>query len=70
VSSAPSLRELELGAPPAAWAAAGFAVDGDGPALGPARDAVQPGRRIATVRDAACLGVPVALMTPHPRAAS
>ena len=32
-------------------------------ALGEPRDAVQPGRRIATVRDAVGLGVPVALMT-------
>ena len=31
--------------------------------LGEPRDAVQPGRRIATVRDAVGLGVPVALMT-------
>lgn len=36
-----------------------------GEALGPVRDAVQPGRRIATVRRAAGLGVPVALMTPR-----
>jgi hypothetical protein len=32
--------------------------------LGSPRDAVQPGRRIATVRESAGLGVPVALMTP------
>lgn len=31
--------------------------------IGEARDAVQPGRRIATVRSAAGLGVPVALLT-------
>ena len=37
-----------------------------GPRLGPARDAVQPGRRIATVRRDAGLGLPVALMTPEP----
>jgi hypothetical protein len=36
-----------------------------GPALGPVRDAVQPGRRIATFRPEAGLGVPVALMTPR-----
>lgn len=36
-----------------------------GPALGDVRDAVQPGRRIATVRREAGLGVPVALMTPR-----
>ena len=32
--------------------------------LGEPRDAVQPGRRIATVRREANLGLPVALMTP------
>jgi hypothetical protein len=37
---------------------------GDG--LGTPRDAVQPGRRIATARGAAGLGVPLALMTPRP----
>lgn len=36
-----------------------------GPALSPPRAAVQPGRRIATVRSEAGLGVPLALMTPH-----
>jgi catechol 2,3-dioxygenase-like lactoylglutathione lyase family enzyme len=36
-----------------------------GDALGPARDAVQPGRRIATFRREAGLGVAVALMTPR-----
>lgn len=35
--------------------------------IGTARDAVQPGRRIATVREAAGLGVPVALMSPDRR---
>ena len=36
-----------------------------GPArIGPVSDAVQPGRRIATVRTELGLGVPVALMTP------
>lgn len=34
-----------------------------GDLISAAQDAVQPGRRIATVRDAAGLGVPVALMT-------
>lgn len=34
---------------------------------GPAGDAVQPGRRIATVHREAGLGVPIALMTPDPR---
>ena len=32
--------------------------------IGEARDAVQPGRRIATVREQAGLGLPVALMSP------
>lgn len=36
-----------------------------GPLLGDIRDAVQPGRRIATARRDAGLGVPVALMTPR-----
>lgn len=36
-----------------------------GPLLGEVRDAVQPGRRIATVRREAGLGLPVALMTPR-----
>lgn len=35
--------------------------------IGEPRDAVQPGRRIATVRGEAGLGLPVALMTPDPR---
>ena len=34
--------------------------------LGAPRDAVQPGRRIATVRESAGLGVPVAFMSPAP----
>ncbi len=44
------------------------AVDHVGPELVSApKDAVQPGRRIATVRDAAGLGLPVALMSPNRR---
>lgn len=35
-----------------------------GPALGPSGDAVQPGRRIATVTRAAGIGVPLAFMSP------
>jgi hypothetical protein len=35
--------------------------------LGAPREAVQPGRRIATVRESAGLGVPVAFMTPDSR---
>ncbi len=34
--------------------------------LGAPRDAVQPGRRIATLRESAGLGVPVAFMSPAP----
>lgn len=38
-----------------------------GESLGPARDAVQPGRRIATVRHRALgISLPVAVMSPHP----
>jgi hypothetical protein len=36
-----------------------------GEALGPPHDAVQPGRRIATVREDVGLGLPVAFMTPR-----
>ena len=36
-----------------------------GDRLGPVKDAVQPGRRIATLRREAGVGVPVALMTPR-----
>src|SRR5262245_25320025 len=35
--------------------------------IGEARDAVQPGRRIATLQPAAGVGIPLALMTPHLR---
>jgi hypothetical protein len=42
------------------------AVAGD--ALGDVRDAVQRGRRIATVRESAGMGLPLALMTPHVKA--
>jgi hypothetical protein len=38
-----------------------------GDRLGSVRDAVQPGRRIVTVREHAGLGVPVALITPGAR---
>jgi catechol 2,3-dioxygenase-like lactoylglutathione lyase family enzyme len=40
-----------------------------GEALGDVRDAVQRGRRIATVREAAGMGLPLALMTPHVKVA-
>jgi hypothetical protein len=36
-----------------------------GDRLGAIKDAVQPGRRIATLRREAGLGVPLALMTPR-----
>lgn len=39
-----------------------------GEALGQAKDAVQPGRRIATIRSSAGLGVPVAFMSREPQA--
>lgn len=38
-----------------------------GDRLGSIRDAVQPGRRIATLRESAGLGQPVAFMSPEPR---
>jgi hypothetical protein len=41
-----------------------------GPLLGDVRDAVQPGRRIATVRGEAGVPVALALMTPQPRPAA
>jgi len=41
-------------------------VDAADGAIGAPRDAVQPGRRIATVRGAAGLGVAVAFMSPDP----
>lgn len=45
------------------------AVEAMGDAVGEAKDAVQPGRRIATVRTRELgISVPVALMTPHVRA--
>ena len=62
----------ETEAPARLWGLA-FVVDsleacadrlGDG--LGSARDAIQPGRRIAPARRSAGLGLPVAVMTPEP----
>ena len=41
-----------------------------GDRLGNVRDAVQPGRRIATLRSSAGLGPPLALITPDPRHAA
>ena len=57
------------GAPATFWGLVFVVADLDaagavlGDRLGPARDAVQPGRRIATVRREAGLGLPVALIT-------
>lgn len=59
------------GAPARLWGVTLVSTDLDaaaaacGPLLGDIRDAVQPGRRIATARREAGLGVPVALMTPR-----
>jgi hypothetical protein len=67
---------LDLDAPAALWGLVVVVGDIDravalgGGAVGAARDAVQPGRRIATVSKDAGLGVPVALMTPHVRRAA
>jgi hypothetical protein len=57
------------GDPPRLW---GLVVvvpelEGLGPLVGPAKDAVQPGRRIATVTPEAGLGTALALMTPRRR---
>lgn len=65
------LELAEAPAPPSLWGLAVAVADLDGAAerlgglLGPVRDAVQPGRRIATVTAAAGLSVPLALMTPR-----
>jgi hypothetical protein len=62
---------VETGAPPALWGLVVSVADLDaaatqlGDRLGAAHDAVQPGRRIATVRRAAGLSVALALMTPR-----
>ena len=69
---------LELGGPapdldaPAFWGLTVVATDLDaaarqlGDRLGPVRDAVQPGRRIATLRPEAGIGAPLALISPRP----
>ena len=44
-----------------------YATVGDA-AMSAPKDAVQPGRRIASFRESAALGLPVAVMTPHQRA--
>ena len=64
-----ALAEPAPGAPATFWGLVFVVADLDaagavlGDRLGPARDAVQPGRRIATVRREAGLGLPVALIT-------
>ena len=64
--------DVEPGGPARFWGLVVIVSDLDalaerlGDDLGAPRDAVQPGRRIATVRDPAGLGVPVAFMSPAP----
>lgn len=59
----------DIGAPARFWGLAFLVEDLDasarvlGPVLGEVRDAIQPGRRIATVRREAGLGLPVALIS-------
>jgi hypothetical protein len=65
------LEVVETGAEPALWGLTLSVADLEaaaarlGDRLGPLRDAVQPGRRIATVRPEAGLSVALALMTPR-----
>jgi hypothetical protein len=62
---------VETGAPPGLWGLVLAVADLDaavarlGPLIGAPRDAVQPGRRIATVRPEAGLSTALALMTPR-----
>ena len=62
--------DMEAGAPARFWGITFTTVDIDaaaellGDRLGRVKDAVQPGRRIATVRREAGLGLPVALISP------
>ena len=62
---------VETGAPPGLWGLVLSVADLDaavarlGPLIGAPRDAVQPGRRIATVRPEAGLSTALALMTPR-----
>lgn len=64
--------DVEPGGPARFWGVVVIVTDLDalaerlGDDLGAPRDAVQPGRRIATVRESAGLGVPVAFMSPAP----
>jgi hypothetical protein len=65
--------DIEPAGPARFWGLVVVVSDLDAPAerlgddLGAPRDAVQPGRRIATLRESAGLGVPVAFMTPDPQ---
>jgi hypothetical protein len=67
-------HELSSGDPARFWGITFVTADLDaaaqllGDKLGRIKDAVQPGRRIATVRKEAGLGLPVALITPHRKA--
>ena len=70
----PLVLEVVLAGPrPALWGLVVVVADLDacarnlGPLLGSVRPAVQPGRRIATVRPEAGVPVALALMTPQPR---
>jgi hypothetical protein len=64
--------DMEAGEPPRFWGITFTTADIDasarllGDKLGRIKDAVQPGQRIATVRTAAGLGLPVALISPQP----
>jgi hypothetical protein len=63
------LEVVQTGAAPALWGFVVVVADLDacaGPLLGSPRPAVQPGRRIATVRPEAGLPVALAFMTPQP----
>ena len=63
----------EAGGPPRLWGLVAVVEDLDacaaslGGLLGPPKDAVQPGRRIATVRPEAGLGTALAFMSPRVR---
>jgi hypothetical protein len=70
MTSGPVLVSVTVADPPERWEAAGFAVADrscQGSLLGGVKDAVQPGRRIATLRREARLSVPVAFMSPDPQ---
>ena len=68
----PILEVVEADEPERLWGITFTTADIDasakllGDKLGRAKDAVQPGRRIATVRREAGLGIPVALISPKP----